>query len=83
MHADTDNPNLNRPFGPRPAINPVGTLDIGGQQVDHLLIVKAFADDLGLVELAPHRIFRACLLGLYRCSQYGKSRKFTAVRHHR
>jgi transposase len=50
MSADTDQPNLNQPPGPRPAFDPAGSLDIDAQQVDHLLIVKAFADDLDLVE---------------------------------
>jgi transposase len=50
MHADIDQPNFSQPPGPRPAIDPVGSLDIDAQQVDHLLIVKAFADDLDLVE---------------------------------
>ena len=50
MSADIDKPNLNQPPGPRLAIDPVGSLDIDAQQVDHLLIVKAFADDLDLVE---------------------------------
>ena len=43
--------------GAEPSIDRASDLDIDAQQVDHLLIVKAFADDLDLVEtvnrLAP------------------------------
>ena len=57
MSADTDKTNLNQPPCPGPSIDPRSSLDIDAQQVDHLLIVKAFADDLDLVEtvnrLAP------------------------------
>ncbi|NTW38182.1 MAG: DUF4277 domain-containing protein [Syntrophobacteraceae bacterium] len=57
MSADTDKPNLNQPPWPVPSIVQTNSLDIDAQQVDHLLIVKAFADDLDLVEtvnrLAP------------------------------
>jgi len=40
---------LNQLPGPRPAIDPAESLDIDAERVDHLLIVKAFADDLDLV----------------------------------
>lgn len=50
MSADTIQPNLNQAAGVLPSIDPAGSLDIDAQQVDHLLIVKAFADDLDLVE---------------------------------
>ena len=50
MSADTNKPNLNQPPGPELSIDPTSGLDIDAQQVDHLLIVKAFADDLDLVE---------------------------------
>jgi transposase len=49
MHADTDNPNLNQPPEPRPWMDSAESLDIDAERVDHLLIVKAFADDLDLV----------------------------------
>lgn len=50
MNADTTTSTLNEPPGPVPSIDPLSSLDIDAQQVDHLLIVKAFADDLELVE---------------------------------
>jgi transposase len=57
MSADTDKPNLNKPLGAVLSIDQTNSLDIDAQQVDHLLIVKAFAADLDLVEtvnrLAP------------------------------
>ena len=49
MRADTDKPNLNQPSGPRPSMDSAESLDIDAERVDHLLIVKAFADDLDLV----------------------------------
>jgi transposase len=49
MSADTDRDNLNQAPGPRPSIDPAESLDIDAERVDHLLIVKAFADDLDLV----------------------------------
>ena len=49
MSADTNNSNLNHPPGPRPSIDSAESLDIDAERVDHLLIVKAFADDLDLV----------------------------------
>jgi hypothetical protein len=55
MSADTSRTNLNQPLVP--SIFSADSLDIDAQQVDHLLIVKSFADDLDLVEtvnrLAP------------------------------
>ena len=57
MSADTDKPNLNHPPGVAPSLEPAESLDIDAERVDHLLIVKAFADDLNLVatvnRLAP------------------------------
>lgn len=57
MSADTDKSNLKQPPGPGSPIDPASSLDIDAQQVDHLLIVKAFADDLDLAgtvnRLAP------------------------------
>jgi transposase len=57
MSADTDKSNLKQPPGPGSSIDPASSLDIDAQQVDHLLIVKAFADDLDLAgtvnRLAP------------------------------
>jgi hypothetical protein len=49
MRADTNNPNLNQPPGTQPSIVSAESLDIDAERVDHLLIVKAFADDLDLV----------------------------------
>ncbi len=49
MRTDTDKPNLNQPPGPLPSMDSAGSLDIDAERVDHLLIVKAFADDLDLV----------------------------------
>lgn len=49
MRADTDKPNLNQPPGPWPSMDSAESLDIDAERVDHLLIVKAFADDLDLV----------------------------------
>lgn len=46
MSADTDKRNLNEPHGAGLSIE---SLDIDAERVDHLLIVKAFADDLDLV----------------------------------
>lgn len=43
-------PNLHQGPGSGASIDPTSGLDIDAQQVDHLLIVKAFADDLNLVE---------------------------------
>ena len=48
--ADTDKTKLNEPLGPGPLCDPAGGLAIDAQQVDHLLIVKSFAEDLDLVE---------------------------------
>ncbi len=57
MSADTDKSNLSQPIGAELSIDRASDLDIDAQQVDHLLIMKSFADDLGLVEtvnrLAP------------------------------
>ena len=57
MSADTDKSNLKQPPVPGSSIDPASSLDIDAQQVDHLLIVKAFADDLDLAgtvnRLAP------------------------------
>ena len=57
MSADTDKSNLKQPPVPGSSIDPASSLDIDAQQVDHLLIVKAFAHDLDLVgtvnRLAP------------------------------
>lgn len=57
MIADTDKDNFNRPHGAGLSIKPLESLDIDAERVDHLLIVKAFADDLDLVgtvnRLAP------------------------------
>ena len=50
MIADTNRANLNQPPVAAPSIDPTSSLDIEAQQVDHLLIVKAFADGLDLVE---------------------------------
>jgi transposase len=50
MSADTNKPNLHEAPGSGASIDPTSGLDIDAQQVDHLLIVKAFADDLDLVE---------------------------------
>ena len=50
MNADTTTSTLNEPPRPGLSIDPLSSLDIDAQQVDHLLIVKAFADDLELVE---------------------------------
>jgi transposase len=56
MSADTDKPNLNQTPAPLQFDDPA-CVDIDAERVDHLLIVKAFADDLDLVEtinrLAP------------------------------
>jgi hypothetical protein len=50
MSAATPTSNLNEPSGPGPSIDPLSSLDIDAQQVGHLLIVKAFANDLKLVD---------------------------------
>jgi transposase len=50
MNADTNKPELNQPPGSEPSIDPTSCLDIEAQQVDHLPIIKTFADDLDLVE---------------------------------
>ena len=60
MSADTNKPNLHEAPGSGASNDPTSGLDIDAQQVDHLLIVKAFADDLDLVEtvnrLAPSQM---------------------------
>ena len=57
MSADTHKSNLSQPVGVGLSIEPAGGLDIDAQQVDHLLIMKSFADDLELAatvnRLAP------------------------------
>jgi transposase len=57
MSADTGKSSLSQPIGVELSIDPASGLDIDAQQVDHLLIMKSFADDLDLVEtvnrLAP------------------------------
>ena len=50
MSADTNKPESNQPPGSEPSIDPTSCLDIEAQQVDHLPIIKTFADDLDLVE---------------------------------
>ena len=50
MSADTNKPESNQPPGSGPSIDPRSCLDIEAQQVDHLPIIKTFADDLDLVE---------------------------------
>ena len=52
MSADTDKSNLSQPIGVELSIDRASGLDIDAQQVDHLLIMKSFADDLDLVETA-------------------------------
>jgi transposase len=56
MSADTHKPDLNQPSSPGHLNDPVN-VGIDAERVDHLLIVKSFADDLDLVEtvnrLAP------------------------------
>jgi hypothetical protein len=51
---------LHQAPGSGASIDPTSGLDIDAQQVDHLLIVKAFVDDLDLVEtvnrLAPSQM---------------------------
>jgi len=49
MSADTKKPNLNRPSASGHLIDPTSA-DIDAERVDHLSIVRAFADDLELVE---------------------------------
>ena len=49
MSADTNNLNWNRPSASARLIDAT-TADIDAERVDHLLIVKAFAETLGLVE---------------------------------
>ena len=57
MSADSKKSNLSQPVGAGLSIDPAGALDIEAQQVDHLLIMKSFADDLELAatvnRLAP------------------------------
>jgi len=57
MSADAKKSNLSQPVGAGLSIDPAGALDIEAQQVDHLLIMKSFADDLELAatvnRLAP------------------------------
>jgi hypothetical protein len=50
MSADTNHSNSQDSPNSGASVDPAGSLDIDAQQVDHLLIVKAFADDLDLVE---------------------------------
>ena len=50
MITDTNKPNLNLPSDLEPSVDLTTSLDVDAQRVDHLLIVKAFADDLDLVE---------------------------------
>jgi transposase len=50
MNANNHKININEPLGPLPSTEAALVMDISAQQVDHLLIVKAFADDLDLVE---------------------------------
>jgi hypothetical protein len=50
MSADTNKPESYQPPGSGPSIDPTGCLVIEAQQVDHLPIIKTFADDLDLVE---------------------------------
>ncbi len=60
MSADANKPNFEGATGSGASTDPAGSLDIDAQQVDHLLIAKAFADDLDLVEtvnrLAPSQM---------------------------
>jgi transposase len=86
MSADTDKPNLNQPPWPVPSIVQTNSLDIDAQQVDHLLIVKAFADDLDLVEtvnrLAPTQMDvkpGTIVLGLVMDTLMGRSRLYRPV----
>ena len=51
MSADTDKCNSSQPNGTAFSIDPSRGLDIDAQQVDHLLIMKSFADELDLVEM--------------------------------
>ena len=57
MSADTPQSNLSQPIGAGLSIDLASGLDIDAQQVDHLLIMKSFADDLELAatvnRLAP------------------------------
>ena len=57
MSADTGKSSLSKLIGAELSIDPARGLDIDARQVDHLLIMKSFADDLDLVEtvnrLAP------------------------------
>jgi hypothetical protein len=50
MSADNNHPDLQDSPTSGASVDPLSSLDIDAQQVDHLLIVKAFADDLGLVK---------------------------------
>ena len=60
MRADADKADLDEAAGSGASTDPASSQDIDAQQVDHLLIVKAFADDLDLVEtvnrLAPSQM---------------------------
>ena len=49
MSADTNHSNLHDSPSSGASVDPASNLDIDAQQVDHLLIVKAFADELDLV----------------------------------
>jgi len=49
MSADTNTSNLNRPSASG-HLNDPANADIDAERVDHLLIVKAYADALELVE---------------------------------
>lgn len=57
MSADTDKRNLNQPPGAGLSTESAESLDIDAERVDHLLIVKAFAENVDLVgtvnRLAP------------------------------
>ena len=50
MSAKTHNPNFSVLSTPECASDLMDNVHIDAQQVDHLLIIKAFADDLNLVE---------------------------------
>ncbi len=54
MSADANKSNLSQPIGVERSIDPASSLDIEAQQVDHLLVMKSFADDLELVSTVNH-----------------------------
>jgi hypothetical protein len=86
MRADTYRSNFDQLLGAGLSIAPGSGLDIDAQQVDHLLIMKSFADDLEMVgavnRLAPTRMgvkLATIVLGLVLDTLSGRSPLYRLV----